>query len=197
MFSVGDKVVHRIHGAGVITTKKEVQLTETSNCYLVIEMPGSHSTLMVPTDKAEQRLRSISKMTTLRHLLTDVLIGQPSELPKDYKKRAKQINDKLKSGKIKRWIEVIRDLTHLREQRPLSKTDRRRLKRAMHLLAGEFALVQGIDQEKAESRLASIVEHPHEFKDQQAGTLDWLRTLGQRMMRPFTQSETQVTAEAK
>jgi RNA polymerase-interacting CarD/CdnL/TRCF family regulator len=82
---------------------------------------------MVPTDEAEQRLRPVSKMTILRHLLTDILAGQPAKLPQNYKKRAKQINDKLKSGKIKRWIEVIRDLNHLKEQRPLCKTDKRRL----------------------------------------------------------------------
>jgi CarD family transcriptional regulator len=191
MFSVGDKVVHRVHGAGIITEKKEVQITKTPNRYFVIEMPGSHSTLMVPTEKAGQRLRSVSKMTTLRRLLTDILTGQPNKLPKDYRKRAEQINIKLKSGKITKWIEVIRDLTHLKEQRPLSKTDRRRLNRAMQLLAGEFALVQGIDREKAEIRLASIVEHPHEFKDQQAGTSGWLQTLGQMIMKPFTKSEPQ------
>ncbi|MFQ5886627.1 MAG: CarD family transcriptional regulator, partial [Anaerolineae bacterium] len=29
MFSVGDKVVHRVHGAGIITGKKERQITKT------------------------------------------------------------------------------------------------------------------------------------------------------------------------
>jgi RNA polymerase-interacting CarD/CdnL/TRCF family regulator len=34
MFSVGDEVVHRVHGAGIITDKKEMQITKTSNRYL-------------------------------------------------------------------------------------------------------------------------------------------------------------------
>lgn len=196
MFSVGDKVVHRVHGAGIITEKKELQITETSNRYLVIEMPESDSTLMVPTDKAEQRLRPVSKMTTLRHLLTDILTAQPNKLPKDYKERREQINNKLKSGEIRKWIEVVRDLTHRREQGRKSKVDKRLLERTTHLLAGELALAQGIDPEKAESRLAFIVEHPNEFKDQQAGT-GWLRTLVQRIMRLFTESETQAPVGAR
>jgi len=196
MFSVGDKVVHRVHGAGIITGKKEMQITKTSNRYLVIEMSGSDSTLMVPTNEAGQRLRPVSKMTTLRRLLTDILTGQPNKLPKDYKKRAEQINVKLKSGKTKRWIEVVRDLTHRREQGRKSKVDKRLLERAMHLLVGELAMAQGIDHEKAESRLAFIVEHPHEFQDQQAGT-GWLRTLVQRITRPFTESETQGQVDAR
>jgi CarD family transcriptional regulator len=200
MFSVGDEVVHRVHGAGIITDKKEMQITETSNRYLVIDidMPESDSTLMVPTDEAEQRLRPVCKMMTLRHLLTDILTGQPNKLPKDYKKRQERINNKLKSGEISKWIEVVRDLTYRREQGRRSKIDRRLLKRARHLVAGELAMAQGIEPEKAESRLTFIVEHPNEFKDQQTGT-GWLRTLLQRIkiMKPFTESEAQVPADAR
>ncbi len=166
MFSVGDKVVHSTHGAGIITTKKEMQLTKTPNSYFVVEMPGADSTLMVPTDQAGQRLRPVSTVTTLNRLLTDVLTRQPTKLPKEFKKRAKQINVKLTSGKIRRWIEVIRDLSHLREQRPLCKTDKRRLERAIQLSAGELALAQEIDREKARSRLASLVEHSQELQEQ-------------------------------
>jgi len=195
MFSVGDEVVHRVHGAGTITEKKEMQITETSNRYLVIEMVGPHSTLMVPIDEAEQCLRPVSKMTTLRRLLMDKLARQPSELPKDYKERTEQIGNKLKSGETKKWIEVVRDLTHLREQRTLCQTDRRRLNQAMHLLVGELALAQGIDQKKAEILLMSIVERRHELQDQQAGTSGWLQTLRQRVTGPFTKGETQATVD--
>jgi CarD family transcriptional regulator len=194
MFLVGDEVVHRVHGAGIITQKKEMQITETSNRYLVIEMPESDSTLMVPTDKAEQFLRPVSKMMTLRHLLTDILTGQPNMLPKDYRERAEQIGNKLKSGEIKKWIEVVRDLTYLREQRPLCQTDRRGLERARHLLTAELALAQGIDQKKAEILLMSIIERRHELKEQQVGTSGWLETLRQRIIEPFTKGDTQATA---
>lgn len=197
MFAVGDKVVHRVHGAGIITGKKERRVTKTSNRYLVIEMPKFDSTLMVPTDKAGQCLRPISKMVTLRRLLTDTLPGQPNMLPKDYRERAEQIENKLKSGETKKWIEVVRDLTYRREQGRRSKIDRRLLDRAMHLLAGELALVQGIDPEKAEMHLASVVEHRHELQDQQTGTSGWLRTLKQRVMEPFTKGDTKATADSR
>lgn len=94
MFSVGDEVVHRVHGAGIITKKKEMQMTEPPHRYFVIEMVGPHSTLMVPIDEAEQCLRPVSKMTTLRRLLMDILAGEPGNLPKDYKERAEQTGNK-------------------------------------------------------------------------------------------------------
>jgi CarD family transcriptional regulator len=197
MFSVGDKVVHRVHGAGIITEKKELQLTETPHRYFVIEMPGSGSTVMVPTDKAGQRLRTISEGPTLRSLLTGKLVQQPSKLPKDYRERREQVNNKLKSGEVRKWIEVVRDLTHRGEQGHKSKIDRRLLNRAMHLLATEFAIAQGIGPEKAERRLSSIVQRRHELKDRQTGSQGWWQTLRQRVMMPFTKGKTQATAEAK
>jgi len=195
MFSVGDKVVHRVHGAGIITEEKEMQITETRHCYFVVDMLGSDSTLMVPTGKAEKRLRTISKMTALRRLLTDKLAEQPNPLPKDYKERTEQVNNRLKSGEIQEWIEVVRDLTHRGDQGYKSKVDQRLLERAMHLLATEFAMAQGIDPEKAEKHLASIVQRRHEFKSQRTDTPGWLQTLRQKVMMPFTRHETPVTAD--
>ena len=197
MFSVGDEVVHRVHGACTIIEKKEIQITETSNCYFMIEMVGPQSTLMVPIDKARQCLRPVSRMTTLRRLLVDRLAGQPSQLPKDYKERAEQIENKLKSGETKKWIEVVRDLTHRQEQGWKSRVDQRLLDRTMHLLAGEFALAQGIDPEKAETHLASVVERRHELQDQQASTSGRLQTLRQRVMELFTKGETQATTDTR
>jgi CarD family transcriptional regulator len=197
MFSVGDEVVHCIHGAGIITEKKELQITETPHRYFVIEMPESDSTLMVPTDKAEQRLRPISKVTTLRHLVTNILTGQPNKLPKDYKERREQVNSKLKSGEIQEWIEVVRDLTYRMEQGYKSKVDQQLLERAMHLLATELAMAQGIDPDKAEGHLASIAQRRYEFKGQQADTLGWLQTLRRKVVMPFTKRETQAPADAR
>jgi RNA polymerase-interacting CarD/CdnL/TRCF family regulator len=197
MFSVGDKVVHRVHGAGIITGKKERQITKTPNRYLVIEMPKFDSTLMVPADKAGQCLRPVSKMVALRRLLTDTLTGQPNKLPKDYRERAEQIENKLKSGETKKWIEVVRDLTYRQEQGCKSKVDQRLLDRTMHLLAGEFALAQGIDPEKAEDHLASVVQCHHELQDQQASTSGRLQTLRRRVMELFTGGETQATTDTR
>jgi CarD family transcriptional regulator len=188
MFSVGHKVIHFAQGAGVITDKREMQITETSKCYLVIDMIGSDSTLMIPADKAEQRLRPVCKRTALRRLLTSELADEPKKLPKDYKKRKKHIESKLKSGETKEWVEVVRDLTHRDEQKSLSTGDRKLLDRAVDLLSGELALAQGIDQEEAVSRLTSMVEHRSELVDQQAEDSSWWRKLEQRVREPFAKS---------
>lgn len=195
MFSIGDKIIHRIHGAGIITERKKMQVTGKPALYVVIDLLGSRSTLMVPTDKADQCLRPVSKIATLRRLLIGQLASQPDELPRDYKKRAAQISEELKSGRAKKWIEVVRDLMHRNEQKPLSQGDRKLLNRAMDLLSGELALAQEIAPEKAESRLESILQRRHEFRDQQAETKGWLQTLTEKVRGPFAKRERQTTAD--
>jgi len=187
VFSVGDKIIHCAQGAGVITEEKDMQITETLKSYLVIRMLGSSSTLMVPSDRAEQRLRPACTRIALRRLLTVELAGEPGKLPQDYKERAKHIEDKLKSGETKEWVKVVRDLTFRDEQSSLSMGDRQLLDRAIDLLSGELALAQGIDQEEAMFRLKSVAQRRDELADSPEN-FDWLRTLGQKVMEPFARS---------
>ena len=188
MFSVGNKVMHFTHGAGVITEKKEMQITDTPHCYLVIQLLGSNSTLMVPTERAEARLRPACKKAALRRLLTSELASEPGELPPDYKKRRKHLEEKLKSGELKEWIEVVRDLTYKAEQKALSIGDQQLLDRAVDLLSGELALAQGIPLEEAGPRLKSMVEHRHELADRRAESSGWWQTLVRKAREPFTRS---------
>lgn len=176
MFSVGDKVMHCTHGAGVITEKKEMQITDTPHCYLVIQLLGSNSTLMVPTDRAE-RLRPVSERATLRRLLTSELAGEPEELDQDYRKRTKHVEDKMKSGGAKEWIEIIRDLTCREDQGLLSSADRQLLDRAMNLVSGELTLAYGLLQEEARSHLKSMVQRRHELAEHQDEHSSWLQML--------------------
>jgi CarD family transcriptional regulator len=188
MFSVGDKVMHCTHGAGVITEKKKMHITDTPHCYLVIQLLGSDSTLMVPKDQAEERLRPVCKGATLRRLLTSELAGEPEKLPQDYKERQKCIEGKLKSGETQVWIEVVRDLTWQSKQKPLSQGDQKLLDRAMDLLSGELALAHGIPLEEAEPRLDSMVQRRHELADGQGERLSWWQTLEQKVREPFVRS---------
>ena len=176
MFSVGDNVMHCTHGAGVITEKKEMQITDTPHCYLVIQLLDSNSTLMVPTDRAEH-LRPVSERATLRRLLTSELAGESEELDQDYRKRTKQVEDKVKSGGAKEWIEIIRDLTCREDQGLLSSADRRLLDRAMDLVSGELALAYGLLQEDARSHLKSMVQRRHELAEHQDKHSSWLQML--------------------
>jgi RNA polymerase-interacting CarD/CdnL/TRCF family regulator len=188
MYSVGDKVIHFTRGAGVITKKKEMQFTDTPHCYLVIRLLGSDSMVMVPADRAEDRLRPARKRAALRRLLMSQLAGEPKELPQDYRKRQKYLEGKLKSGQAKEWIKVVRDLANRDDQKSLSRGDQKLFDRAMDLLSGELALIHGIPQEEAMPQLQSMVDRREALADSQAESGSWWWALGQRVMESYTKS---------
>ena len=50
MFFVGDKIVHPLHGAGVIESIEERTINGKSTCYYVLCLPGGGMKVMIPVD---------------------------------------------------------------------------------------------------------------------------------------------------
>lgn len=196
MYTVGDKVIHRSRGAGVITEEKVMEVVAEPENYLVIQMLRLDSTLMVPAEGADDRLRPASEPTRLRRLLTSELANEPANLPKNYKKRTKHVEKMLKTGETVEWIRVVRDMMHRDEQSPLSTGDKRMLDRATELLAGEFALAYGISLEDAVIHLQSMVRRREELAERQVAGSDWWQTFSRRLTQSFVPSSSQAGVSA-
>ena len=54
MFSIGDKIVYPMHGAGTVESIEEKEMFGESAEYYIIKMPIGDMKLMVPTDSAEE-----------------------------------------------------------------------------------------------------------------------------------------------
>ena len=50
MFSVGDKIVHPVHGAGIIQKIEEKKILGKVSQYYVLKLPCSDMDVMIPTD---------------------------------------------------------------------------------------------------------------------------------------------------
>jgi CarD family transcriptional regulator len=196
MYSVGDKVVHFTHGAGVITEEKVMEVVAEPEDYLVIQMLRLDSTLMVPSEGADERLRPACEKIELGRLLADELANKPAKLPKNYKKRTKHVEKMLKTGETVEWIKVVRDMTHRDEQKPLSTGDRKLLDRATELLAGELALAHGISLEEAVVHLQSMVRRREELVEQEVSSpdADWWQAFSRRIAQSFVKSSSQAEA---
>jgi RNA polymerase-interacting CarD/CdnL/TRCF family regulator len=82
-----------------------------------------------------------------------LLAQQPSELPKDYRERRALISEALKEGTVLALAEVIRDLVGLKNRKSLSTLESTWLTNAKRRLAGELALVTGVDLNQAMQRI--------------------------------------------
>jgi CarD family transcriptional regulator len=169
MFDIGDRVVHPIHGAGLVKGIKKQDLLEQYHRYYVIDLAVDDRTLMIPVGNAEEiGLRSISQEPVLSQVW-HTLDATADTLSNDYKKRQKRIQEKLKTGNLIKVAEVIRDLSTLEREDHLTSFDTKLLDRAQQFLACELALVEGVQVSEAEQMIYETLDSGMELVGAQSG----------------------------
>jgi CarD family transcriptional regulator len=159
MFDTGDKVVHPIHGAGLVKGIKKQDLLEQYHRYYVIDLTVDHRTLMIPVSNAEEiGLRSTSQEKALSQVWR-TLDATAKTLPDDYRKRQERIQEKLKTGNAIEVAEVIRDLSAFKREDRLTSFDTQLLERAQQFLASEVALIEGMQVSEAEQMISETVDN--------------------------------------
>jgi CarD family transcriptional regulator len=158
-FGIGDVVVHPLRGAGVVEQIQERQWHGRNAVYYRIALlcqPGT--SVMIPASAAaEVGLRRVVSQATLKkvwHVLCDV----PRKLPPDHKDRYKVLEEKLHTGNVFKVAEAVRDMAWRQKQRGrLTLKGTRIYEKAIMLLAGEAAAVDGIDLIEAEARVRTTL----------------------------------------
>lgn len=157
MFSLGDKVVYPMHGAGVIETveKKEI-LGEVKN-YYVLKMPIGEMKLMIPVDNVNN--------IGLRRIIDNGLVSKVYEILKqgavlndsNWNKRYRDNMLKMKTGDIFEVAQVVRDLTYRDREKGLSTGEKKMLVSAKQMLVSEIALSTNNDGKNVQNYLDNII----------------------------------------
>lgn len=151
-YKIGDKVVYAPHGAGIVvdSTHRDDDFGE----YLSIRIAKSNMTLMVPASAADEKgVRPIIEPKQAKELLGS-LKDEGNKLPDNPQHRARQGQERTKTGDAVELAAVLRDYTELeRSGKKLSATELRTLTSAKSLFASELALVEDIDVDKALERI--------------------------------------------
>ncbi len=150
---IGQKIVHRRYGAGTVVRVRKGSADEEFAKYYVIDIPSRDLKVHLPVDSDQRmdlrKLASKAKMNRAFSLLSE----QPSDLPKDYRERRAFISEALEDGTVVALAQVIRDLVGLKNRKSLSTLESTWLTNAKRRLAGELALVTGVDLNQAMQRI--------------------------------------------
>ena len=100
MFSIGDKVVYPMHGAGIIEEIQEKKILGESRNYYILKVPFGDMKIMVPVDQTvEVGIRNIVSAEQLVEV--KVILGQAStKMSDNWNRRYRDNMDKLKTGDI-------------------------------------------------------------------------------------------------
>ena len=157
MFSVGDRIVYPMQGAGVIQDIEEKRILGESKQYYILRRPCSDINIMIPVDSGESiGIREVSAREEMEDVLR--LLGDESTpMDSNWNRRYRENMDKLKSGDIRQVAEVVRNLVRNDREKKLSTGERKLLTGARRILVSELILSMDISQDEAEAMVEAAI----------------------------------------
>ncbi|MEA4987499.1 MAG: CarD family transcriptional regulator [Anaerovorax sp.] len=149
MFTIGEKIVYPMHGAGVIETIEEKKILGESRRYYILKLSCSDIKIMIPVETSNEiGVRTIVSEEKLSCVI-DILHSKSSVMSTNWNRRYRENMEKLKTGEIEEVAEVVRDLTRCERDKKLSTGEKKMLINANQILVSEIILVKDIDQDAA------------------------------------------------
>ncbi len=158
MFRIGDKIVHPMHGAGVVDGIVQRKVNGVVRDYYTLKLPIGGMLVMIPTDHCEQiGVRAILSGDEAEQVL-DQLSGVEVEMQSNWNHRYRENMERLKSGNLLEVAKVVKGLAQRENRRGLSNGERKMLHSARQILISEIGLAQSITYQEAEDRLEEALK---------------------------------------
>lgn len=152
-FQIGDKVVHPVHGAGVLESVVQKKVGGVVREYYVMKLIERSMVVMIPTENSEEiGVRPVVDRTRADAVLAAIPTIQV-EMAANWNHRYQENLDRMKSGDLLEVARVIKGLTLRDTKRGLSTGERKMLQSARQILLSELALSKSQNYETAEKEL--------------------------------------------
>ena len=159
MYQVGDKVVHPMHGAGVIDSIVQRKVSGHVQEFYLLKLSVGNMVVMVPTDNTgEIGMRPVVSGTRAEELMSE-MEGIEVDMTQNWNRRYRENMVRLKSGDLLEVARVVKGLLRRDSQRGLSNGGRKMLHTAKQILISELVLAQSLPYETVESSINSLLSH--------------------------------------
>ena len=153
MFQVGDKIVHPMHGAGVVGSIVSKKVNGGVREYYLLEIPVGGMLVMIPTTNSEE----IGVRPVVNSAEADRIIASIPDIEVDmtanWNRRYRENMLRLKSGDLTEVARVVKGLALRDTDRGLSTGERKMLHSAKQILISELVLSQNTSYEDVEARI--------------------------------------------
>ncbi len=153
MFQVGDKIVHPMHGAGVIDSIVQKKVNGVVRDYYILKLPVGGMLVMIPTANSEEiGVRPIVDRALADRVL-DEMASLHVEMTNNWNRRYRENMERLKSGDLFQVAQVVKGLMLRDVDRGLSTGERKMLHSAKQILISEIVMCQSSSYEDVEERI--------------------------------------------
>ena len=158
MFQVGDKIVHPMHGAGIIDRIISQKINGVVRDYYMMKLPVGGMVVMIPTENSDEiGVRAIVAPDEAEKVMKEFPNIQVDMTP-NWNHRYRENMLRLKSGDLHEVALVVKGLMIRDENRGLSTGERKMLHSAKQILLSELVLAVSITYEEAEERINTAMQ---------------------------------------
>ena len=153
MFQVGDKIVHPMHGAGVVDSIVQKKVNGVVRDYYILKLPVGGMLVMIPTEHTEEiGVRPVVDRDEADRLIA-AMPGIEVDMTQNWNRRYRENMLRIKSGDLMEVARVVKGLMLRDEDRGLSTGERKMLHSAKQILISELVLSQDASYEDMERRV--------------------------------------------
>ncbi|MDO5396838.1 MAG: CarD family transcriptional regulator [bacterium] len=157
-YSIGDKVVHPMHGAGTVEDIKEIEVGGKKVLYYELNFAGGNMVTNIPVDNADKiGIRAVispeeAKQVIANFCAYDVCIDS------NWNKRQRDNIVKIKSGDIYIVLGVLKELMYREQTKGLSTSERKTMTAAKQIVVSEIVMSGYADLESVEEIMGDSIE---------------------------------------
>ena len=153
VYRVGDKIVHPMHGAGIIDSIVSRKMNGIQREYYQMRLPAGSMLVMIPTDHTDEiGVRPVIDQEEALHVM-DALGSIEVDMSQNWNHRYRENMTRIKSGDLLEVARVVKGLMLRDEHRGLSTGERKMLHCAKQILISELVLSQNLSYETVEERI--------------------------------------------
>lgn len=157
MYQVGDKVVHPMHGAGVIDSIVQQKVAGKVQDYYLLKLSAGSMMVMIPTSSTEEiGVRPVVTGEQAEDIL-NAMEHLEVDMTQNWNRRYRENMVRLKSGDLLEVARVIKGLMARESQKGLSNGERKMLHIARQILISELVLAQSLPYEAVEASVDSAL----------------------------------------
>ncbi len=157
-YSIGDKVVHPMHGAGVVDDVKEIESCGKKKLYYELRFAVGNMVTNIPVENADKvGIRPVIGRDEAKRVLESFCAYQVC-IDSNWNKRQRENLIKIKSGDIYTVLGVLKELMYRERIKGLSTSERKTLGAAKQIVVSELVMSGFADIDSVEEILGDSVE---------------------------------------
>ncbi|MDP4108528.1 MAG: CarD family transcriptional regulator [Bacillota bacterium] len=157
MYVIGDKIVHPMHGAGVVEDIVDQKVNGVERQYYVLKMSVNNMMVMIPILSCDDiGVRPIIKKAEADQVMSSLPEIEIDSTP-NWNRRYRENMLRIKSGDLMEVAKVVKSLIFRERERGLSTGERKMLTSAKQIFISEMALAASCTYDEVEAVLNKSV----------------------------------------